>query len=491
MKYILLFISSVVLVSGCAKTKTIIYPAPDGIEASKDYTVKINNQPLFVYQARVSAAPINQIWPGYQRPLEQTETASFCYFDTNRMVDVEIESKKTIEKVTVRPVSKNIQPEIMGNKIRFRVNEPCQLVVEVNDHHHALHLFVNPIDDRKKSQDQYTWYFGPGRHQPGIIELKDNESMYVEGGAVVETLIKANNAQNITIQGRGIIDASTFERGKGSMIRLHECTGVLIEGVILEDSPEWTLAMFESKNVAIDNVKLIGHWRYNSDGIDIVNSQDVTVNNCFIRAFDDCIALKGVKWTKNQSSISNVSANNCVIWCDWGKAIEIGVETVADAIHQCVFRNCDIIRYHNIALSIHCGDRASIFDIHYENIRVEEPLVENSYFDNAQNPIRDLSKSGNYGATEMSKIYLGRIFAMIIDANFYSQDSSRGKIFNIRFQNIQTHSDYFTKSTFDGFDENHDISDLLFENIYINGKKVTNQEEWIRTNEFVRNIVFQ
>ena len=467
------------------------YPAPEGEEPSPHYSVKINNKPLFVYQARVSAFPIN-MWPvSFQRPLEQTELAAFACFDTDEAVDVEIESKIPVETVTIRPASKNIKPQVVGNTIRFRVKEPCQLVVEINDHHHALHLFVNPVERQKKNPDQYTLYFAAGRHQPGVIELKDNESVYIEGGAIVETMIRANNAQNITIQGRGIIDASSFERGKGSMIRLNECAGVKIEGVILKDSPGWALAMFEAKNVDIENVKLIGHWRYNADGIDIVNSQNVTVNNSFVRAFDDCICLKGVK-TKNQSNVSNISVNQCVLWCDWGTAIQIGAETVADSIHHNFFRNCDIIHFHFVAMGIHASDRASIFDIHYENIGVEEPLIKNSYLDNPQNPILDISKSGDYGTEKLPKTVLGRLFSLcIVEDLTWGNEKIRGKIYNIRYQNIHYHSDYFTKFTFTGYDENHDISDLLFENIFINGKKVTNGEELISSNEYVRNVIFQ
>ena len=59
----------------------------------------VDGKPAFVYQARVSRLPVNQIWPGYQRPLNQTEIASFAYF-----------------------------------------------VVEVNGSHQALHIFANTIE---------------------------------------------------------------------------------------------------------------------------------------------------------------------------------------------------------------------------------------------------------------------------------------------------------------------------------------------------------
>jgi hypothetical protein len=432
-------------------------------------------------------------YPGYQRPLEQTEIAAFGYFDTDKTVDVEIESTIDIETVTIRPASKNIKPQVVGNKIRFQIKEPCQLAIEINDHYQALFLFVNPIEDQKKDKDQYTYYFGPGRHQPGIIELKDNESIYVEGGSIVETLIRADNAKNISIQGRGIIDASSFERGRGNMIRFTGCSDIKVEGVILKDSPSWTLVSRESRNVHIENVKLIGLWRYNSDGINTVNSRYVTINKCFIRAFDDCIAIKGMNRTK-ESNISHVYVNQCVLWNDWGRALEIGAETVCDSIHQIFFSDCDIVRYQYIALGLQPSDRAVLSDIHYENIRIEDPLFEDVYyFDNRQNPVRDLSRIEDFGVRKITKDHGipggGQLFWMLIAENEYSKESVRGKICNITYKNIRYNAGYFPKSTFTGLDENHDISDLLFEDIYINGKKVTSMEEAnIHINEHVRNI---
>lgn len=483
------------IVLGCGKSgKTIIYPAPADEEASTDYSVKINHQPLFVYKARVSAAPVNMGYPGYQRPLEQTEFASFGYFDTNETIEVEIESKKKIEKVTIRPLSKNIKPQIVGNKIRFQIKEPCQLAIEINDHHEALFLFVNPIENQKKNQDQYTYYFGPGRHQPGIIELKDNESIYVEGGAIVETLIRANNAQNISIQGRGMLDASSFERGQGNMIRLTECANIRVEGIILRDPPSWTLTLTEAKNAHVENVKLIGLWRYNADGIDIVNSQNVTVSKSFVRAFDDCIALKGLSRSK-QSNLTKIYVDQCVLWCDWGRNLEIGAETICDSIHHIFFRDIDIIRYQYIAMSIQPGDRAEIFDVHYEDIRIEDPVSEDIYyFDNRENPVRDLSNIEKYPARKLanpSPFAGGQLVWMNIAKTGYSRDpiDTRGKVYNITYKNIRINSNFPPKSTFLGFDEEYNITDLLFEDIYFNGKKLTNMKEAnMHVNDYVGKI---
>ena len=54
-----------------------IYSFPEKEEQSTEFKVKINGENTACYKARVSAEPFNQVWPGYQRPIEQTELTSF------------------------------------------------------------------------------------------------------------------------------------------------------------------------------------------------------------------------------------------------------------------------------------------------------------------------------------------------------------------------------------------------------------------------------
>ena len=53
----------------------------------------------------------------------------------------------------------------------------------------------------------------------------------------------------------------------------------------------WCVALFGCSDASVPNVKQICH-RENSDGIDIVNSQDVLVDGCFLRNNDDEVCVK-------------------------------------------------------------------------------------------------------------------------------------------------------------------------------------------------------
>ncbi len=58
-----------------------LYSASEGVESSPDYKVTVNGQALFVHLARVSAQEENQVWPGHQRPIEQSNLSAFAYCD--------------------------------------------------------------------------------------------------------------------------------------------------------------------------------------------------------------------------------------------------------------------------------------------------------------------------------------------------------------------------------------------------------------------------
>jgi len=457
--------------------KLTLYPAPQGEPASEDFTLKVNEEEVFVYRARVSAWPINQVWPGYQRPLDQTELASFSYFDCSGVVRIELTSAREFSSAKVLPRSLEIVPEVKGRTIRFDMDGPGQLVVELDGYHHAFHLFANPIEsDEPDHEDPSVRYFGPGIHHPGIISLSSNETVYITGGAIVHGIIEAKGADNIRIAGRGILDASGFGRFEGpNMVYLRSCTDVRVEGIILRDPHKWTLVPDRCFGVTIDNVKLIGLWRYNADGIDIVNSQDVLVENCFVRAFDDNIVLKGLmrgEDTEKGPDLRNILVRRCVLWNDWGRPLKIGTETKADSITGIVFEDCDIVHFVHYAMDMMNGARAVISNVTFRDIRVGEPIMENAFI----------------GERPYDPAGMGRLVGLKI-RQYREADTIRGKITGIRFENIRYHGSNDPTCLMQGFDPEHRVEDINFENIIIHDRKINSPEDLrIDSNEFVKDV---
>jgi hypothetical protein len=487
------------------------YRGPLDETSSKDYRVKVNGNPVFVYQARVSAIPFNQWWPGYQRPKDQTELASFAYWDMSGPVNVEVWSERPVETVAIRPTSYGIRPLVDGNRIKFRMLRPQQITVEVNGTHYALHLFGNPPEENApKPTDPNVLYFGPGIHWPGKIEMKSNQTVYIAGGAVVYGYIEATEQSNLRVLGRGILDVSEFkrptkvwnnpsakplkpsERSKlylaadggifGGVISMCGCQNVLIEGIVVRDSNLWTIVPAGCRQVRIANVKLIGLWRYNTDGINTVNSEDVTIDGCFIRSFDDSICIKGGNyWHAYKSGdrpVRNVTVSNCVIWNDWARALVFSGVAVAPEMANIVFRDCDIIRATGTVMGLHLPQKgAHIHDVRFENIRVEiddeayTPMIQKTY---------DAKYTGKKG------VHCPSLLSVSIKGK-------GGPIQRVYLKNISVTGSgrHFPRSSLKGYDDEHCVEDVTIENLRVYGKLVQNEQEGkIRIGEYVNNVKF-
>ncbi len=469
-----------------------IWKAPAGEKLYEDYTVRVNGKPAPVYSCRVSAMPFNQVWPGYQRPIDQTELAGFATWGMSGPVKVEVRVKRPFREVAVRPSSRGIRPTVKGSTITFVLPRAGQYTVEIDGPHHTLHLFANPPETGAPAPgDPNVLYFGPGVHRPGKILLKSGQTVYIAGGAVVYTAVNGKDVSGVRVMGRGIIDTSEFERDQGpGSIRFLNSTDVKVEGVILRDPDLWCLTAFGSRRVDISNVKLIGLWRYNSDGIDICNSEDVTIRDSFVRAFDDAIVLKGMGaggelygQPFTNRPVRNVRASGLVVWCDWGRALELGAETATPEMADIEFRDIDIIRTCHIAMDIQHGDRAAVHDVRFEDIRVEvddfnpRPTIQNT---------RDAKYDPN-----AKPGYVPRLMIIIIRKGVWSVDKERGTARNVVFKNISVTGKPEPSSSFTGNDAAHDVRGVTIENLRFNGRKATNAAEaHLKIGDYVEDVRF-
>ena len=357
--------------------KTSNYPCE--VPKSKDYRVYINGEEIPVYTCRISSYPFNIWWQGHQRPVNQTEIVSYVNLIADEDVRIEVEplTQTAYKRIMLKPYSKGIKTEQINNRIVFTLKENGSYVLELDDYHGLLYVFNNkPI--ACDNPETVTYYFDKGVHFPGKIVLKSNESIYVDKDALVYGCIYAENAENIKIYGNGIFDDSGEERFSepcyepytNGNVKFYDCTNVKIHGVGFTNSAIWCVNLFHCSDVEIDGIKVFGQWRYNTDGIDIVNSEGIVIRNSFVHSFDDTIVVKGIDRYASYSN-KDMLIENCVLWCDWGKTCEIGLETNCPEYDNIIFRNCDILRAGNTACDIQNGDCADVHDILFEDIRVE------------------------------------------------------------------------------------------------------------------------
>jgi len=351
--------------------KVVVYPAPKGATLSDQYSVTVNGAPLDVYVAPV--------WePGYVKSFGGPY--SFAYFDFSGTATVQVEVRKqplTRERLRILPESRGIRPAIAGSNLSFTVSSPCQLSIEPDAKNGPLLLFANPLEvDLPKPGDAGVIYFGPGLHQTNEIKVADNQTLYIAGGAIVKGGIHAQGA-NVRIRGRGIIDGLDWARFKGpthNVLRLTKCTNAMIEGIILKDSWSWTFPMYACRGVHIDNVKIVSARCENNDGIGVCNSQDVKIENCFIRTDDDSITTKGFGEELGidpYPPVEDLTVERCVLWTDRAHVWRLGCENRAAAMRRLAFRDIDVVHYRDNlwAITVQPAEGMLMEDVRFENIR--------------------------------------------------------------------------------------------------------------------------
>jgi len=213
-------------------------------------------------------------------------------------------------------------------------------------------------------------YVPPGDYVTGTIRLKANVTLYVEAGATVRgsagrsdytegCLVYAEDAPNVSIRGRGVIDGngtSFFVRKDGRwsigawrpsrMMQFVRCENLLIEDVTLRNSPAWTVHPVDCDRVNIRGVSILngiyGEDGPNTDGINPDGCSRVRISDCYVQTGDDCIVLKCTRRPGGGAARAcrDVTVTNCVL-ITTETALKIGSETYGE-FRNITFSNCAI-----------------------------------------------------------------------------------------------------------------------------------------------------
>ena len=307
---------------------------------------------------------------------------------------------------------------------------------------------INKSIEQAAAEGGGTIYFPAGKYLTAAIQMKSNITLHLESGSVLSfsdvfedylpfvkmrwegvvmnslsPLIHAENADNITITGRGTIDGNgykwwswlgetrkqlaenngklpnksklhqmwldanhglevsdyykpTLERGmfRPPLIQFFECSNIVIENVKIINSPFWTVNPAFCDNILISGVTINNPSKNpkgpNTDGINPTSCSNVRIANCFISVGDDCVTIKsgrdadGRKYAK---PCENITITNCVMLSGHGGVV-IGSEMSGGvkriAISNCVFDGTDA----GIRLKASRGRGGVVEDIRVDNI---------------------------------------------------------------------------------------------------------------------------
>lgn len=347
------------------------------------YTALMDGKPQQIRPVRVSSMPFNLWAAPYQRPFDQTEIAGMINTEAEGETTWSVRAGRPFAKAIIRPLSSGVKTSVEGGEIRFALPGPGYYVLELDDEHSPLEIFVNRKRDFKKEKEEANIVFGPGLHEPVVVKLKSHDRVYIDKDAIVKGSFQIYGVEDVTISGYGTIDGGRnyregnecYRDGMDSSIRIIDSKNIRIDGPVVTDSACWCVASFNSSDIEIAHLKVTGQWRYNTDGIDICNSQRAVVRDSYVHSFDDTLVVKGLSHYGEEyrvnDAVEDITFRNCVCWCSWGRTLENGYESFAPCFRNILFENCDLIHNDNAALSIHMGGDALLENIAYRNIRVE------------------------------------------------------------------------------------------------------------------------
>ena len=181
----------------------------------------------------------------------------------------------------------------------------------------------------------------------------------VPATATRKAFIFAENAHDIAITGKGMIDSSgpaffdpstRFTDGwawakppmpRPRMVIFLRCKNIRFEHVTFKDSPLWTMWLRFCENITVSRIRIDAEQRMiNSDGIDFDGCRHVRVGDSFFKTGDDCVVLRAIRDERRRDApivTEDVIVSNCVFNTPC-QGVRIGCPS-DDTIRNAVFRN--------------------------------------------------------------------------------------------------------------------------------------------------------
>lgn len=469
-RYTAVFLS-LLAVTPWASAELVTYPAGKDVTTIDDYAVRVRQadgpwQPVDVYPVKVQ-----RVNPTAESAGNTVETASMAYFDFDGgPVDVEIVPRRggAPESVRVRPLSYGIAHSLSGDTIRLTLERPCNLSVEVNgDIFHNLHLFANPIDAnrpsakvlRNRKKHSRLMYFGPGVHRLAgdTLRVPSGTTVYVDGGARVMGSLIADGVSDVNFFGRGEV----HPEGRGEGVYIKNSRRVKADGIIVTQIP-----VGGSDSVSVTNVKSISSYGW-GDGMNVFASDNVSYDGVFCRNSDDCTTVYATR-KGFSGGCRNITMRNSTLWADVAHPVMIGLHGNAegcDTIQNLLYQNLDILDHqerqidYQGCMAISCGDNNLVRDVTFDNIRVED-------------------------------FRRGQLVNIRIFFNKKYCAAPGLAIENVLFKDVTYNGSNAEMSVICGYDAGHRVSGVTFENLTINGLRISDdmpgKPKWYKTGDFAR-----
>ncbi len=427
-------------------SQVVGYPAPPGLETSKDFSITVNNKSIWTETVGNGG-------------MENLNVANFSAAGPQTIT---ITAAAAIKKYEILPKSRNIIGHLNGRKLTFNISGPQKLYIEINSFPH-LAIFSNPPEVQAPRQGDagVVYYAASTSHSEREIDLQNDQTIYIEGGAVLNANIRGKNVHNIKIIGRGILNGN---------VRISGTSNLEVNGIFIRNTAGWCNTLTDCKNTVYKNVKVFSYKTvWGIDGIDPVSCKNFIIDDCFIRTRDDCVSIKSMRNRGNDTTESintdSITVKNSVLM-GWSHAdgVTMGFELQGGLVQNVLVKNCDILSARgqgrtggHSAFSIVCDGPSIVKNVRFEDIRVESAIE----YKNLELIVTEGRRYGTAGPGIINGVYLKNI-----------KWSNADKPFVIA-----------------GIPTNF-VENVTFDHCYLGGKLLKNTNDADFQTEFTRNIKF-
>jgi hypothetical protein len=239
-------------------------------------------------------------------------------------------------------------------------------------------------------------------------------------------VISAVNQHHISITGNGIIDGQGRDLVENALLLLRQglitdpewllkrptegnrpgvlhfkgCVEVKVTGITVKNSAGWVQSYSNCIGVIINHIKVQSTAYWNNDGIDIVDSKDVRITNCFVNAADDGICLKSESAT---GRCENIYVDSCTIRSS-ASGFKIGTGSVG-TFKNIVAKNLLVYDTYRSAIALESVDGAVLEDIDIRNVVAKN--TGNAIFIR----LGHRNKDARYGT--LKHVYIGKVQAHV------------------------------------------------------------------------------
>lgn len=445
------------------------YAAPEGAPLKYDYDVFIQPRgqkewtKIDTYMAKVNAPQAD----GSHKISE----ISYSFFDFTGDVFVRVVCKnKKFKTARIRPDYRGTIANVQNDSVvQFLLFQPENVSVEFDgDITDNLLVFTSkPAVSKEeaekvaKAQGRDFRYYAPRLYTEETIKVPSNTTVYLDGGSYFSGTFAIEDAENVSILGRGIARPVRGYEG----CHVYHSKNVLIDGLIVNTCP-----IGGSSNVTLHDVRSISHPQW-GDGLNVFGgSSDILYDRVFCRNSDDCTTAYATR-KGFSGSTRNVRMTNSTLWADVAHPIFIGLHgnpEVGDSIVNLKYDNIDIICQsepqvdYQGCLAINCGDNNLVRNVVFDNIRIEMS--------------DQVAKQAS-----ITQVKVGW-------NQKYCKAPGLG-VEDITFRNIRFYGAQPNMSVITGYDAQHKVKNVTFEGMKINGHSIYDdmpgKPKWYQTADYV------